>query len=362
VRLLLCLIVIGMTAGCGGTRVDTKLVVTSGVLSRPKMYWTDFPRGEIKAAGLDGSSIETIVAGRPSALGITLSAVGVYWTEKSFGGVQEANLDGSAVRTLVTGTEFYDIALDVAHGKMYLVKLGQVLRANLDGSAVETVVPPGPNRPVSLALDVANGKMYLGAHRSLPAPGGVGVLGEGLILRANLDGSGLETLVTGQVSVDAIALDMAGAKMYWSVPGNGKIRRANLDGSGVEDLVTDVMMCPYGVALHLGLGKLYWVDMCGQKIKRANFDGSGIEDLVTSTMTDMTSPWRIALYHRPVGFMVHNMVVKTALCRNVTRLQEVPIVVPGPPQPGPQVVDCAAAGLVIKSRDQVEVTISGSVP
>jgi hypothetical protein len=293
-RLMLCLLVIGMVAGC--TRDLTKQVSDfGGLLARPGMYWTDFSRGEIKRAALDGSSIQTIVTGRPSALGIALSPVEIFWTELTFVGIQGANLNGSAVGTLVTGTGFVDIALDVAGGKMYLPKPGQVLRANLDGSAIQVIAVPGLNSPWSLALDVAHGKMYLGDMRFHPAPGG-GQFAEGVILRANLDGSGLETLVTDQASVDAIALDIAGGKMYWSVPGNGVIRRANLDGSGIEDLITDLGMCPFGLALHLGLGKMYWISRCFLKIQRANLDGSGIEDLVTTDVTPMTGPWRIALY------------------------------------------------------------------
>ena len=81
--------------------------------------------------------------------------------------------------------------------------------------------------------------------------GGVGVT----VQRANLDGSAVENLVSGQPVGEGIALDVAGGVMYWAelshldrgevvVP--GRIRRANLAGRGVDDVVTGVS--PMGVA------------------------------------------------------------------------------------------------------------------
>lgn len=46
--------------------------------------------------------------------------------------------------------------------------------------------------------------------------------------------------------------DENAGKMYWTDEGTNKIQRANLDGSGVEDLVTAI---PRGIALDLGAGK-----------------------------------------------------------------------------------------------------------
>jgi hypothetical protein len=60
----------------------------------------------------------------------------------------------------------------------------------------------------------------------------------GKIRRANLDGSGLETLVEGLASPALLALDFAGGLMYWTNAGSGDIRRANLDGSGEQTLIT----------------------------------------------------------------------------------------------------------------------------
>jgi sugar lactone lactonase YvrE len=52
------------------------------------------------------------------------------------------------------------------------------------------------------------------------------------------------TSVDGLTSPQGLGLDVANGKMYWADSGNDRIRRANLDGSGMEDLVTSGMASP----------------------------------------------------------------------------------------------------------------------
>ncbi len=91
----------------------------------------------------------------------------------------------------------------------------------------------------------------------------------GDIRRANLDGSGSQTLVSGLNQPAGIALDLAGGKMYWSDYGGGDIREANLDGSGSQTLVSGLSR-PTDVALDLAGGKMYWADWGNGDIRRAN--------------------------------------------------------------------------------------------
>ena len=158
---------------------------------------------------------------------------------------------------------------------------GKLQRSNLDGSGVETLVTTGLEAPIGIALDVAGGKMY---WTDPPAD---------RIQRSNLDGSGVETLVTTGLEIPiGIALDVAGGKMYWTDNGTEKIQRSNLDGSGVETLVATGLSNPRGVALDAAGGKMYWTDKGTDKIQRSNLDGSSVEDLVT---TGLRNPQGIAL-------------------------------------------------------------------
>ena len=78
--------------------------------------------------------------------------------------------------------------------------------------------------------------------------------------------------------------------MYWTDTNAGKIQRSNLDGSGVENLVTTGIVDPWGIALDVAGGKMYWTDAF-DRIKRSNLDGSDVENLVTG----LYSPRGIAL-------------------------------------------------------------------
>jgi hypothetical protein len=64
-----------------------------------------------------------------------------------------------------------------------------------------------------------------------------GPAGSHTIMRANADGSGVETLVTGLRHPRGMSLDIPGGQMYWTEPGLPAIRRAHLDGTGVETVV-----------------------------------------------------------------------------------------------------------------------------
>ena len=171
--------------------------------------------------------------------------------------------------------------------KLYWTDAGtdKIQRSNLDGSGVEDLVTTGLDYPRSIALDVSSGKMYwTDAHEQRR--------GE-KIQRSNLDGSTVEDLVTtGLLLPEGIALDVSGGKMYWTDWGTEKIQRSNLDGSRVEDLVTTGLSFPDGIALDVSGGKMYWTDWGTDKIQRSNLDGSRVEDLVT---TGLRSPFGIAL-------------------------------------------------------------------
>ena len=185
------------------------------------------------------------------------------------------------VTAVFDGPEEFPDSTDITAGKaaasdlkIYWTDLdaGTIQRANLDGSGMEDLITTGLVEPTAIALDVASGKMYW--IDGLAAK----------IQWANLDGSGVEDLLTGLGVPRGIALDVAGGKMYWTDSGSpSKIQRANLDGSGVEDLVTLSSADPVDIALDVAGGKMYWTDtFAPDKIQRANLDGTGVEVLLTS--------------------------------------------------------------------------------
>ena len=164
--------------------------------------------------------------------------------------------------------------------KLYWTDSGtdKIQRSNLDGSGVEDLVTTGLDWPGGIAVDVSGGKIYWTDS------------GTDKIQRSNLDGSSVEDLVTtGLNNPEGIAVDVSGGKIYWTDV--GKIQRSNLDGSGVEDLVTGL---PHkrGIALDVSGGKIYWAATGTGTIQRSNLDGSSVEDLVT---TGLDRPTGIAV-------------------------------------------------------------------
>ncbi len=115
--------------------------------------------------------------------------------------------------------------------------------------------------------------------------------GSNTIRRANLDGSDVQTLVSGLSEIRGMALDLQHHMLYWADNGSNKIQRSLLDGSHVEDLVTQGLGFPAGIALDIAADKMYWADASTRKIQRANLDGTQVEDLVTG----LGSPYFVTL-------------------------------------------------------------------
>ena len=228
---------------------------------------------------------------------VDLQAPPIFWTDQGTDKIQRMNLDGTSVEDLITIERgiLGGIALDVAGDKMYWADWGfpsGIQYANLDGSNVQTLVNTDDD-PWDIALDVAEGKVYW-------TVGPIVEDGQGKIQRANLDGTNVETLVSGLIkNPDYITLDVTERKMYWSMAGyagdtnESKIQRANLDGTNVEDVIPSLQFgLPGGIALAVGDGKIYWTNWGPPEgIQCANLDGSNAQTLVN---TD-DNPWDIAL-------------------------------------------------------------------
>lgn len=158
------------------------------------------------------------------------------------GGVLSTTLDGDELRQF--GGEHSiradGVAIDVEGGHVYWTNMGVpnvndgfIMRADLDGANVETVVPEaGTYTPKQLQIDPVNRKLYWSDREGMR------------VMRANLDGSDVETLVTiatGDVSradlanhAVGIALDVEAREFYWSQKGPsnggvGTIKRASFD-------------------------------------------------------------------------------------------------------------------------------------
>jgi DNA-binding beta-propeller fold protein YncE len=222
----------------------------------------------------------------------------LFFLDNGAGRVLSANPDGSDLKTLINeGRKGPDgLVVDAAAGHIYWTNMGDfkkndgaILRSDLDGKNIITIVPPGGTfTPKQLKLEKKSGKLYWSDREGMR------------VMRANLDGSKVETLVDTshgdpRPGPDArkwcvgIAVDTEGGKFYWTQkgPGNageGRIFRANIEipqGQSPANR-TDIELLyenlPESIDLDLDLANrtLYWTDRGdpprGNTVNRAPMD------------------------------------------------------------------------------------------
>src|SRR6201990_1579986 len=222
----------------------------------------------------------------------------LFFLNLSAGQVLSANPDGSDLKVLVSeGRRLPDgIVVDAEAGHLYWTNMGNpsandgsIERANVDGSNVTHIVPPGATfTPKQLQLDEKNRKLYWCDREGMR------------VMRANLDGSNIETLVDTSEGDSrpgkdirkwcvGIVLDVEAGKVYWTQKGgdnagDGRIFRANLEIPQGENAVnrTDIELfldrLPEPIDLELDLDNriIYWTDRGnpprGNTVNRAPMD------------------------------------------------------------------------------------------
>jgi Low-density lipoprotein receptor repeat class B len=223
----------------------------------------------------------------------------VYFIDASGGRLLSINPDGSDLKVLVTGRHRIPdgIVVDKAAGHIYWTEMGvpsaedgSIERADIDGGNHITIVPNGKTfTPKQLQLDKRNGKLYWCDREGMR------------VMRSNLDGSNIETLVqTGQGEADradvprwcvGIAIDVEAGKLYWTQKGPdnaglGRIFRAGLEIPKGEsyssrrdiELLFDQLPEPIDLDLDLEHRVLYWTDRGdpprGNTVNRAPMDAA----------------------------------------------------------------------------------------
>jgi len=213
------------------------------------------------------------------------------------GRILSLNPDGSDKKVIVTGGRWPDgIVVDVEAGHIYWTEMGvpnlnngSIERADLDGQNRKTIVPEGGTfTPKQLHLEKKAGKLYWCDREGMR------------VMRSNLDGSKIETLVdTSQGDTRpgtdqkkwcvGIAVDPDRGQFYWTQKGPddaglGRIFRANIEIPKGEsaanrtdiEVLFDGLPEPIDLELDPNNRLLYWTDRGdaprGNTVNRTSLD------------------------------------------------------------------------------------------
>ena len=225
----------------------------------------------IMRVSLDGDNPELFLAGAacgtfgsPTDVELDLVEGAVYWGESSGtpdclgDALNRTELDNpSHINDLPVYGDYSvsGIALDIRNQMIYWTNYDWerqvpdgILRAPLTDTVSDEYVVTG--RVNDIALAHALPKLYwIVCERSRCT-----------IRRANLDGTEVEEVIVSEVpggnpdinnNDSALAIDNKGLKIYWTQPSEGTIMRANLDGTEVELLLSGLVV-PGSIALSFG--------------------------------------------------------------------------------------------------------------
>jgi hypothetical protein len=243
--------------------------------------------------------IQDLVAGMSAEPNSKPASGRLFFLDISGGRVASVNPDGSDAKNVVNEVRRHPdgVVVDVAAGHIYWTNMGNpsandgsIERVDLDGRNRTTIVPEGGTfTPKQLQHDKKNDRLYWSDREGMR------------VMRSNLDGSNIETLVqTGHGEDDrrdgrnwcvGMALDVQGGKLYWTQKGNdkagqGRIFRANLEipkgQSAVNredvELLFDGQPEPIDLDLDLANRMMYWTDRGdpprGNTVNRANMDAA----------------------------------------------------------------------------------------
>src|SRR5690606_13050911 len=166
----------------------------------------------------------------------------------------------------MTGKEGHGMAYDAVNEKIYYCDfqssgVGKVLRMNLDGSGIEELVT-GLSSPYGVAINLAEGKMYIADGPN--------------VSRANLDGSGFEKefIQVAGGAMRAIGFNSKTNLIYFYEVNDEDLYVAKSDGTGVAVVVDEAY--GYGMFIDEVNEKIYYDDRNNAGLMQANLDGSGV--------------------------------------------------------------------------------------
>lgn len=170
-----------------------------------------------------------------------------------------------------------------AEGRLFVLELsgGRVFSVNPDGSEKKVLITDCRN-PDGLVIDVEAGHIY---WTNMGGP----KLNDGSIERADLDGGNRTTIVPagGTYTPKQLHLEKKTQKLYWSDREGMRVMRSNLDGSQIETLVDtsqgdarpgrDAKKWCVGITVDPKREQIYWTQKGPDNAEQGRICRAGIE-------------------------------------------------------------------------------------
>jgi len=275
-----------------------------------RIYFTDQPAGAdgyVMSVAPDGTDQRTVitVSNAPDLRGIAFHRASrrIYFLDTGAARrIYSVAPEGSDLRevTSISAGFSADLEIDEINDRLYWAETGDGLirRANLDGSGLETAVTIGAGTftaPYFMYVDPVGGHIYWGVTSSGSTPSN--------FRRATLAGViDPAFLIASPTRSRDIAIDPTSATAYWCDRQTGSLLRRAVSG-GTNQTVIAGMNAPHGIALDVEAGKVYWADSgkrdsgpsntSARRVARCNFDGTEYENV--STPLAISEPWDMTL-------------------------------------------------------------------
>ncbi|KAA8596151.1 hypothetical protein FQN60_011442 [Etheostoma spectabile] len=291
-----------------------------------QLLWADAHTERIEAADLNGQNRHTLVTPVQHPYGLTLLGSHIYWTDWQSRSIQRAdkNTGTNTITVRANLPGLMDIQAVDRERPLGFNKCGRrnggcthlclprpndtscacptgillkgdgrscddspesfllfsnrvsVRRISLDTNDHTDVHVPVPelHNVISLDYDSVDGKLY---YTDVTLD---------VIRRANLDGTGMETVISqGLKTTDGLAVDWVARNMYWTDTGRNTIEVARLDGTSRKVLVNNSLDEPRAIAVFPSKGFLFWTDWGHiAKIERSHLDGSDRKVLINTDL------------------------------------------------------------------------------
>lgn len=310
------------------TLIDSNLMWPNGLAidyERRVLYWLDASLNNIEMAAMDGTNRKILIKGNLThPFGLTLWNDLVFWSDWDTKSIHVANKhNGGNRRVVIDGlkglmdvrvfqrkqTKRETICSTNNGGCSHLCLLRpkgascacptgillkkdkhtcrrrplhslliadreNIRQISLDMSYMVDVVLPMPHHQIVVALDAdsVTGDIYL-ADNAMH-----------VIRRCSADGTKNHVVISAAINtVEGIAVDTTGRKMYWTDLKRKSVEVSELDGSNRRVLFTDLHK-PRGIVTHYPSGKLFWADWGLPGIEVSDMDGNGRKIFISSNI------------------------------------------------------------------------------